>query len=420
MISLSVLSTNGFKIGASSIAYVVISLSITLRLVLGNRTLDIFYPYTAEGGNPLLKIHPGTWLLLVGFALYGFARGYGRLLYEIVNHHKPAIIALIATIVLILYTVAMWGKGGAAYLVDTYTFAIVCLIMATQLTYRQCLGLFKLIAIIIAVNCLIAIFEFLTRAHFLPNSATGTRFFRANALMGHPLNNALITLSVALAVFIAPFSNIWRYAMLSLALFAILAFATRASLVMYVAAVVFIIWSYSFTTKMKKRKRQLWVVVSPLLAAFCFIVFYFIVFFTGIGDGIASRSSLDDSAMARTHAITFFTGLPLGKYFFGVGNEEFMSLVSLYSAVPIIENFWIQLVVTYGVPMFFALLVSYGKLIKWIVGRANFQAYILVAVWLIAASTNNSLSIKTSALAVFLLILYLLSRIIIQPNKTKD
>lgn len=397
------------KISARSVAYAVLSASIALRLVLGNRTLDIFYPYTAEGGNPLLKIHPGTWLLLAGFVLYGFIRGYGRLLSEIVSYHKPVGVAMIATIILMLYTVAMWGIGGAAYLVDTYFFATICLILATQLNHRQSLGLFKLIAIIIAMNCLIAIYEYLLRTHLLPNPATGTRFFRANALMSHPLNNALITFSVALAVFLGPFSKTWRYIMVAIAFLAILAFAARASLVMYVAAVVFIVWSYSFTVKMGKRKRQLWVVAGPLMAGLCFIFFYFLVFFTGIGEGVATRASLDESAMARTHAITFFTDLPLSKYFFGVGNEEFVALVNRYSAVSIIENFWIQLIVTYGVPVFFMLLFSYGKLVRWIVGRKQFQAYILVGTWLLAASTNNSLSIKTSALAVFLLILYLLS-----------
>lgn len=411
MILLAGLFNNGFTIGVSSIAYAVLSLSVALRLTLGNRTLDFFYPYTAIGGNPLLKIHPGTWVLLIGGMLYGFSRGYGTLLFNVLYYQRPAAAALIVTIVLMFYAVTLWGIGGAAYLVDTYFFAIVALILASQLNRRQCATLFKLITLIVGVNCLIAIGEYLTRTHFLPNPATGTRFFRANALMGHPLNNALITISVALTVFLAPFSKFWRYTMVALAFLAILAFATRASLMMYVAAVVFIIWSYSFTERMEQRERQLWMVVSPLVAALCFISFFFLVFFTDVGEGIASRATLDESAMARTRAVDFLVSLPVGRYFFGVGGAEFSALVDKYSTVAIIENFWIQLFVTYGVPMCAILFLYYGRLIKWIVGRDHLQRYIVVFAWLLAASTNNSLSVKTSALAVFLLVLYLLSRI---------
>lgn len=408
---MSSLFDDRLKVSISSIAYATLYLSVALRLLLGNKILDIFYPYTAEGGSPLLKIHPGTWLLLAGTLLYGFCRGYGKIVFHVFNYHKPVGFALVTTVVLMFYTVILWGIGGAAYLVDTYLFACVALILATQLNYQQCLKLFKLIAIIVVLNGMIAIYEYLTRTHLTPNAVTWITFFRANALMGHPLNNALITIAVALSVFIGPFSNLWRYSMIGLAFLAILAFATRASLVMFVVAVVFIVWSYSLTAKMEARKRKLWLVAGPVVAGFCFIIFYIIVFFTSIGQGIAGRASLDGSAMARIDAIEFFTGLPVGRYFFGVGSQEFSALVDRYSSVAIIENFWIQLVVTFGIPMFLILLLSYGKLIKWVVGRTDLQAYILVASWLVAASTNNSLSVKTSALAVFLLTLYLLSRV---------
>lgn len=401
---------NKLAIQVSDLAYLALSLSISLRLVLGNRILDNFYSYTLEGGNPILKIHPGTWLLLICVVLFGFARGYGRLLYDLHNKIRPIGIAFLATFALMAYTFIFWGSSGAAYLVDTYLFSILCIMLAAYLNREQCIKLFKLIAIIITTNCLIAIFEYLTKTHVVPNPVTGSSFFRANALMAHPLNNALVTLPVALAVLISPLKRKWRYGMNALVFLGIVAFATRASLVMYCAAVFFITWSYSFTARLSKSKRALYIISSPLLIIFLSLAFYFAIFFTDFGTGISSRTSIDNSASARTDAINFFTSLNIGRYFLGAGPGGFTNLISENSEVSVIENFWIQHIVIYGIPMFLILMYGYTTLIRWIAANSSIQFKIVIFAFVIAASTNNSLSIKTSALAVFILIIYLLRR----------
>ena len=404
------MKSNKLVIKVSGFAYLALSLSILLRLVLGSRILDNFYSYTLEGGNPLLKIHPGTWLLLICVGLFGFARGYGRLLYDLRNKFRPIGIALLVTCALMAYTLVLWGSSGAAYLVDTYLFSILCLILAAHLNREQCIKLFRFIAVIITINSMIAIFEYLTKTHVVPNPVTGSTLFRANALMAHPLNNALVTLPVALAVLISPLKRKWRFGMNAIVFLGIVAFATRASLVMYSAAVLFIIWSYSFTAKVSKSTRALYIISTPVLIIFLSLAFYIAIFLTDFGTGISSRTSVDNSALARTDAIAFFTSLNIGRYFLGAGPSGFTDLISESSAVSVIENFWIQHIVIYGIPMFLVLMYGYMKLIKWIATNSSIQFKIVIFAFIIAASTNNSLSIKTSALAVFLLIIYLLRR----------
>ncbi|MFJ4116961.1 VpsF family polysaccharide biosynthesis protein [Pseudomonas psychrophila] len=401
---------NKLAITVSDFAYLALSLSISLRLVLGNRILDNFYSYTLEGGNPLLKIHPGTWLLLISVGLFGFARGYGRLLYDLRSKIKPIGIAFLSTCALMAYTFILWGSSGAAYLVDTYLFSILCLMLAAHLNREKCVKLFKLIATIVTINSIIAIFEYITKTHVVPNPVTGSGFFRANALMAHPLNNALVTLPVALAVLISPLKRKWRYGMNAIVFLGIVAFATRASLLMYIAAVLFIIWSYSFTARLSNSTRALYIISTPILIIFLSLAFYFAVFLTDFGTGISSRTSVDDSALARTDAISFFTSLNIGRYFLGAGPSGFTDLISESSAVSVIENFWIQHIVIYGIPMFLILMYGYTSLIKWIATNSSIQFKIVIFSFIVAASTNNSLSIKTSALAVFLLIIYLLRR----------
>lgn len=405
------MKSNKLTISVSGFAYIALSLSISLRLVLGNRILDNIYSYTLEGGNPILKIHPGTWLLLFFIGIFGFVRGPGRLVYDLRNKIKPIGIALIATSALMSYALFLWGSSGAAYLVDTYLFSVLCLMLAAHLNRLQCLKLFKLISIIITINCLIAIFEYITKSHVIPNPVTGNALFRANALMAHPLNNALVTLPVALAVLISPLKRKWRYGMNAIVFLSLIAFATRASLVMYSVAVLFIAWSYSFTAKVNNSTRAIYIISTPILIAFLLMIFYFSIFLTDFGSGISSRTNVDNSALARTDAIDFFTNLNVSRYFLGAGPSGFSDLISESSTVSVIENFWIQHIVIYGIPMFLVLMYGYTSLIMWISKNSSIQFKIIVFSFIIAASTNNSLSIKTSALAVFILILYLLRRL---------
>lgn len=404
------MKSNKFVIKVSGFAYLALSLSISLRLILGNRILDNFYSYTLEGGNPLLKIHPGTWILLICVGLFGFARGYGRLLYDLRNKLKPIGIAFLATTALMAYTLVLWGSSGAAYLVDTYLFSILCLMLAAHLNRTQCVKLFKLIAIIITINSLIAIFEYLTKTHVVPNPVTGSALFRANALMAHPLNNALVTLPVALAVLISPLKRKWRYGMNALVFLGIVAFATRASLVMYSAAVFLIIWSYSFTARVSNSTRAMYIISTPIIIVFLSIAFYFAIFLTDFGNGISSRISVDNSTLARTDAIEFFTSLNIGRYFLGAGPSGFTDLISENATISVIENFWIQHIVIYGIPMFMVLMYGYSSLVRWISKKSSIQFKIVIFAFIVAASTNNSLSVKTSALAVFILTIYLLRR----------
>ncbi|THG87298.1 hypothetical protein E5198_00270 [Pseudomonas sp. A-1] len=377
-------------------------------MVLGDTILNNIYPYTSEGGNPVLKIHPGTWVIIASLLILGGAIGYGKLLSNFAINNKSIFIATICTCITMLYTVIMWGIGGAAYFIDTYLYSLIALILAAHLNKKHTTQLFKAIIYIITLNSSIAIYEYTTRSHLVPNPLTGTYwFFRANALMAHPLNNALITISVALVALISPISRFWRWNIFILCLLALLAFATRASLAVYILATFLILWTYAFTGKLSKKNRLLYVVILPFLVVLLVIGFYLAIFHTHIGFGIASRLTFDASAMARLDAVDFLLRVDAGSYLLGAGSEGFSQLVARLSSVSIIENFWIQLIVTLGLPVFGVLIYGFFSLTKWLAEGSSLQYKIVILTFLLAASTNNSLSVKTAALAVFLLSLYL-------------
>lgn len=405
------MKTHRYTITISELALFLLAFSITLRLVLGSTLLNNIYPYTSEGGNPVFKIHPGTWLLILAVPIFGGATGYGKLLSNFARDNKPLLVATACTSVTMLYTVVMWGVGGAAYFIDTYFYSLIALFFATHLNQPHSIKLLKIIAFVIALNSVIAIYEYLTKSLFVNNPATNVGWlFRANALMGHPLNNALTTIPIALGILISPIRKSWRWAIPILCLFALLAFATRASLAAYIVAIALILWTYSYSEKMSKRKRLLYVVLTPLLVTLLLIGFYLVVFHTHIGFGIASRFTFDTSATARLNAFDFLLRVDFGSYVLGVGSEGFARLVEKFSSVSIIENFWIELLVTLGAPVFGILIYGFFVLTKWLAAGSSTQYKIVILAFLLASSSNNSLSTKTAALAVLILILYLIKK----------
>lgn len=405
------LNQKKFVLSISGLSFLILCTSITLRLVFGNNILNNFYPYTDEGGNPILKIHPGSWVLIFGSALFIAAVGPSRLLFKLTHSSKSVGFALLSTFLLIAYSLLSWGTASTAYLLDTYLFSVLSILLATHLRQQQCFRLFHLIAFIVAINCIIAVAEYLTQTHLIPNPVTGTRFFRANALMAHPLNNALVALPIALAVLYSPIKSIWRFLMITLVFLGMVSFASRASLFVFCATVFLAVWLNAFTAKARQQTRALYILGAPVIVLILIIAASIAIFFTQLGSGISSRLEFDESAMARVEAIDFFLSLNLKDYFFGMGPSGLLTSVENLSTASIIENYWIQIVLTYGIPMFMIIFFGFAQLIRWLTPKPSLKFHLIIAAFFIASSTNNSLSTKTVALTIFILSLYLLGQI---------
>lgn len=409
------MSTINLKASSEKFIFYCVAASITLRIILGNRTLDYLYLYNSDEGNPLLKIHPGTWLLFSTFIFYSLGCGLSKVASDLIFRKKILAFSLAITFFTILYSVAMWGFGGGATFVDTYLYSIICLILVSELRDKYCSRLYLLTVTLVMANCFIAFFEFLTQSYLMPNPATAGGFFRANALMDHPLNNALITTAVFLTFFISPYPLKWRFIVSFIGFLALLTFATRAALLMYTLAIILLITTRSLNTRIKKSKSYL-IFLPPAIAILAIAAFYYLIFFTSIGSGISTRAEFDDSGFSRIYAVLFFTKLPIEEYFFGVGVNDFYTLVAQYSHYTIIENFWIQLILILGIPAFSLMTIAYGSIYRWALKNTSFPGLIVGVTWIITASTNNSLSVKTPALMTFLLSAYLLSRSQVAKN----
>ncbi|MGQ9427240.1 VpsF family polysaccharide biosynthesis protein [Gilvimarinus sp. F26214L] len=412
-------SRSGLSVSLSTFCYGLLAISVSMRLTLGSSLLDNYFPYSFEGGVPLVKVHPGTWFLLFGVLLIITTRGPSRFCSDVFFKNRSIGLTLTILTVVLLYSVASWGVGGIAVLVDNYFYSILCVYLAMHLKDRHAYRLTFFIIFIILVNCLIAVVEYISRRHLIPNPVTGTVFFRANALMAHPLNNALIALPVGLSALLLPVRSGYRYLISGIVFLALLAFAARASLAVYCFFSAIIIWTLGFHKRRSSRSFFGYLFFASLLSMAFLVLVYFVTFYTSYGGGISSRLQFDDSAYTRIESLLFFARLDLSSYFFGSGPAGFRYLTERYSDAKIIENFWIQMIGIYGVPVFFLMCYGFARVFKGLLSDSSLQVKMVFVSFFLAASSNNSLIVKTPALAVIMLIIVLINKVARRPCHTK-
>jgi hypothetical protein len=120
-----------------------------------------------EGGQWFHKIHPGTILALLGLTVVLLLRGPVSFLSEQLRYDSSAFQFLIVILLVSLITIARFGTGGAAYLVDTFALVAVYMMLAAYITESQKMKIVTGILVIVCLNSVIALSEFLLEYHFL-------------------------------------------------------------------------------------------------------------------------------------------------------------------------------------------------------------------------------------------------------------
>ena len=175
-------------------------LSVALTMVVSAPLLTVLgVPYDAPYGAFAFKLHPGTYVLAAAFALALAERGnplaeLGRSLA-----HQPAVaLHLLAVALAAAYAVARYGPSGAAFFVDSLFAPGVLALLLARLDPGTLRRLFALVVGLLALNATLGVAEQLLQARLVPLTVLGGKaleedVFRATALMGHPLANAVVT-----------------------------------------------------------------------------------------------------------------------------------------------------------------------------------------------------------------------------------
>ncbi len=387
------------------LAFGLVACGLTLTLTVSANLLFVFgVDYAHPGGNPLVKLHPATWM--IAGALLCLARA---------GCDFRADLSLVAFLALMtgtmLFSVASVGVSGATVYVESYLSAGMLALAMRQFGGAKNWALGLLVVGLLGLNAALALAETAGQFHLVPVYLEETALvdapgeFRASALFDHPLTGAMLTMT-GLLTLATPvgrgFGPAGRITLALLFALALLAFGGRAALgvtlLIGTARFVYSIGRDLYARRMTAARAlgRLGTVVAscialPLVAA------------SGIGGRIADKLYLDASAQSRGAEWLVLGLLDTRAWLLGSPIAETPSLIyriGLETALTDIENFWLLAFVNLGVVGFLPFMAAIFCLIGHLWRVAAPFGRVAVAALLVTASSSNSLGRKSNVLLV--------------------
>ncbi|WP_024590382.1 MULTISPECIES: VpsF family polysaccharide biosynthesis protein [unclassified Pseudoalteromonas] len=375
--------------------------------ILGGYLLEnLGIKYVSEGGNPLVKIHISTYILILTFTFFTLRKGFFSPLKNLKELRSAWLISVLSIVMVIIYGLFRFGTSGMAYLVDTMAAPLLAIYLLSQLSHIYKNKLLRLLAYLLFVNSLIAILEFILGSTLLSVEFSNFSYFRSSALLTHPLNNALIT--AALAPVLMRHTRIPYLIYFTVVIMALFAFGGRGATGMFLLGMFLLLIPKvpSFISNGIKISRIRFAVIQAL-AFFVSIFTILVITFTPIGSRILSKLHIDGSAQARFDVFIILEQLNLAEWLFGA-SLSIMENIKFYIGINTIENYIIGWILSFGLIATILLLITcYSTSVK-IALRGNSQSKVALFVLLGASVTNNALTTKTPVLLFFISCLYLI------------
>lgn len=363
--------------------------------------------YNGEEGAFYEKIHPGSWFIFVSFALLLW-QGLNplRQSYLIARDQMAYGALLIITLCMFGYMVLRSGAGGTAFLLDTHLTVPICAIVLCYAPYTYCRRALYCFLLVAVLNAGLGIAETLGQFRiftFDPDiSFMQEQYFRASALRGHPLNNAMFT---ALALFIllaCRWGRIFTLMLVMLFFIALVAFGGRAALAYSVFACSLYgaiqLWRW-FNAQALTPLRWLQLFALLLLVpAGCFLLLYGALE-TPLGARILAHGLWDESAKARQVAPLALQYMKQDELWFGVSMPQTLIIVArLNQIAPLasIENPWLLMFMMLGGIVFPVWLVATLAFARRLMRHQPLALQLAVLGYYVIASTSNSFGRKDS------------------------
>jgi len=405
---------SGGNIRMRRTAFAIAFFAVILELAISGNTLtDMGIDYASPGGNPLIKLHPATYLLFLStFIILMLARPAGSGLIRLFRS-TPALASFIVLITFCaFYSIVNVGFSGAAIYVESYLSAGLLAVALEFGTDRQKRALAWWIIGFCLLSSIIAIGESATQTHLITlhigedssakEIAQQAEDFRGSGLFGHPLTAALITSMAMFLLLRMRMNGLLKAALFTTFLIGMLSFGGRAALLITVAmlavtAVVVILrgivmrnLSIGFVGVVTAA-----VLILPLLLLL-------VTSSTDIGERILTHMYLDESASVRNEQWLVLNYLNLHDVLFGVPPFRLASLkyqIGLGQATTDIENFWLLMFLNLGAIGFAVFLIALGLFLAYL-GRttAHPLGWMLLIAAILVDSTSNSLGRKSADL----------------------
>lgn len=368
-------------------------LAVMCALFLSGSTLNslgLNYSTDLSGGG--LKLHPYT--ILTTIALVFLACGSRSFMgCWAVRQFRTAIVGAAVTFLILMLKAATGSGQALGFAVDTIfaAFLVTAILPFLQAGITRQLSIACMLFLL--TECLLALIEVIAHVNLIPIDTWYGQYFRATALHGHPLNNALILVTVATATQ----ACVRRWVSVSiffLTVCALVAFGGRGALAAYL--LVNTITFVRFGLRSAQR-----VIVLIAGGALCIVSLAWLLFSGVVGDRIMQVGAYDDSSQVRVQSIDVLNHLDWSRLLAGIDPNEISRLME-QEKVGVVENFAVDYVLMFGgimaAVMFYFVYRTCKAFFSEVSSAGRRHLLAVLFVFTCTALTNNSLATKTSAL----------------------
>lgn len=380
-------------------------LAILVLFFVSSKVLQaIGLPYASTGGSPLAKFHPATFLSLAALSVWAIAIGPGRLLAALATQ-RPGILVFAMAIGLLTFQTAIVQQLPISAVVDTFVLPLALFIsiacLRAPVMERLVIGLH----LFFLLNSSLGFLEYFSGWRLTPNYEGGkiiTYDWRATALLGHPLINALAT-GLCLLILSGPggrrFDLPIRTFLLIYSLAAMIAFGGRAATVV-VLGLLAARGLLSVSKVLAGRRFRLRDALAVMVVLTLIATVGSLLVQGGILDTFVSRFE-DDSGSAATRVAMFhiFDGMALRDIFFAPDLAHVASNQRRLDLAIGIESFVVAFFAYYGIVttvLFFLGLVFLCAEIIRTVGPAGLLP---LGYFFLVSSTSTGIANKTTDMA---------------------
>jgi hypothetical protein len=313
--------------------------------------------------------------------------------------------ALVAVIALLCAAALSFSAGntGLSYLADTFAAPAILAVLLVGIAAEARAIAFRLGIACLILNAAVAMAEAVSRLPLIGAPYSG-EFFRATALLGHPLNNALITAPAILLLIGAPGQVAGRIVALLALVGGLIAFSGRGAILSTVFFAGLGFMAEILYTVITGRLRMTTMRVYGVLLLVVPIFVAIVVLGTNIGDRLGAVLYYDQSANERVAVFSIFEDVPRDWLWFGASSDQIGSLVAAQLDIAGIENYWIYLLLQLGILKFVPFAAALLCFLGWLARGRGLYITLAVLNFLVTSSGNNSLSSKTTAVGALVIL----------------
>ncbi|MCM5558027.1 VpsF family polysaccharide biosynthesis protein [Pleomorphomonas sp. JP5] len=391
----------GFAIDVRPFAVGLTVLSVLALFLLSGPMLNLLgVPYDAAGGSPLLKIHPASYLSVLALVAWivvdgGLGPFLGRSWRD-----SPGLVVLFLAIGLLAFQVIGVQKTPISQVTDNFVMTACLFASLVRLDPREMRFVALLVQGILVLNSSLGYAEGLSGFRLTPLYVNGellTWEWRATALLGHPLMNAMVTTVclVSLALGVGPFRTVPRLLLVVFHFGALFFFGGRTAIVLSAAAL-FAIAAFSGARLLLGRRFPLPVAAAAIFAATLLVIGAVLVVDGGMVDRLIGRFINDDgSAMARVAMLSIFRDMSWSEVIFAPDVVSVKAMLPRIGTPIAIESAYIGFIAYYGgfVTLFF--LMGLAAFFAELVRRFGATVLLPLGIYFLISTAVSSFSTKS-------------------------